>query len=223
MATNNEVLRFGKIPLAATVAGFVVTAPIYAVLVQSSINSTHTERVLQLEADNVQNQVNQKIVALRNQLKGLANTLHMAQVVTDSDYSVRTTEESALLSLIPHAKRVRIFGVREAEVERDAIPPFSFTALDLVNRAEIGEIVHPEAIRDGSSWIITIATPITIPGDDKIQGTLFVYLDIAVLDEAISAPGQLTLFQAIGSSNATQIHTTGSGNSPEPDHIKLTL
>ena len=210
MAAGNDMMTQGRIVLAAIGGGFLLAALTSVFLVKLLVDSEHRETMTSYRAAAIQEQLDLKISFVENHLTTIANTVHMAEVVSNQDLAARAAEETTLIDLIPHAIRVRIFAPGTAEIEREAIPPFSYTSLDLVNRVESGEQVSPEAINAGGRWILSVATPIAIPGDSRIRGTLFVYLDIAAITEDIDVPGALTLIQQVGTAKAVEVQTLGS-------------
>ena len=192
-------------------------------VVHNSVQQQHQDVVLRLQAEGMAQQLNLRITEIENQLSTMSNSVQLAQIVSDNVASTRAQEESNMLRLIPHAIRARIFGIREAEVQRDAVPPFSFTSLDLVNKVEAGNKVHPEAINANGRWIISIATPIKIPSDDTVRGTLFVYLEMNSLVSALQSNlnGELKVLQAVGNASPTEILVTGE--SPGQDAASMTV
>jgi|TARA_B100002003_G_scaffold173538_1_gene161382 phosphomannomutase/phosphoglucomutase len=225
MAKKTGGTNFGLIPLASVGTGFVLAILLILFVVRAGITSDHRATVADIHADSLQQQLNIQLAQIKLQLSSMATSIHLANVVTDADASARSLEETALASMIPHALRVRLFAPGKAEVDRDAIPPFSFTSLDLVNRAESGTDVNPEAVNSSGRWTISLATPIRIPSDDKVQGTLFVYLDIKAIADQVqqNVEGELRLMQSVGSAQPTEILLLGTGRSPDAETLERTL
>lgn len=220
--SNNQVMTFSVIPLASVVAGFVVAAVIAIFLVQSAATNAHREALINQAANSAQARVNQAQLKLLNQANNMATSIRLTELVVNADASARALEESRLRELIPNAVRVRMIRKGEAQVNRDADPPFTYTSLDLVNKAEQGEVVYPEAINANGRWVIGLAAPIKPPSSDTIRGTLFVYLDTAALIEEISEGlnGGVTIIQSFNINQRTEFLKVGEG---EGDAIERPL
>ncbi|MFP6808402.1 MAG: hypothetical protein VB957_14680 [Pseudomonadales bacterium] len=221
MANNKQLVEFGMIPAASSLTGFVLAVLLSLLMVQAGNSSDHSLKLSNAHADKLQQQLNIKLSQIVLQSSRMANSVQLAQIVSDMDLSSRFFEEANLTAVIPHAIRVRIFGLREAVVDRDEIPPFSFTSLDLVNRAEQGEIVNPEAINNNGRWIISIATPIRGPSEERVRGTLFIYLDMQSMMGGLEANvlGSLKLMQTVGSAAPVEISRVGSDGAADTSPI----
>ena len=210
---KNNVLDFGLVPLGIVVAGFVVSIAITLVLVASSISSSHRESLMNQAADSAQVRVNQAQLKLLSQANNMATSIRLTELVTNADASARALEEARLRELIPNAVRVRMIRVGEAKVDRDETPPFTYTSLDLVNQAEQGATVYPEAINANGRWVLGLAAPIKPPSSDTVRGTLFVYLDTAALIDEISEGlnGSVTIVQSFNSNQQNEFLKVGEG------------
>lgn len=211
--SKSEFSSFSLIPLAGAAVGFVVSAVAAFFIAIPAIDSQHVEGLIEIQANNLAKQLDQKILDIQTQHATLANNLYLANMVEANNPAQRSREENNMKELIPGAVRVRIFGIGQAEVQRDATPPFNFTSLDMVKRSEAGESVHPEAINAGARWVLSVATPIRSPGDPTIRGTLFVYQDMAALiNQADTDSGQVRVLQEAGA-NPVVILDSGSAGS----------
>jgi phosphomannomutase/phosphoglucomutase len=200
MANKSESSNLKIIPYACIGAGFLLAVITTLFVVQFIATSNHREALINAKADSLQQQIDSRLGQIRVQVSGLATSQRLADLVSGNDSLLISTEEVALQAMIQNSIRVRIFPLGGAEVDRDTTPAFSFTSLDLVNRAETG-VVNFEAINSNGQWLISVAAPIRIPSNDQIQGTLFVYLDSKVLTGNIESnvDGVLTLQQTAGS------------------------
>lgn len=215
MNKNNELIMFSKIQLISIGIGFVLCLLASVIFLQSSINSRYQEQLANIAADNLQLRVNQKQEQLLAQANSVATSIRLSQLVSSGDVTARSLEEARVRETIPHAVRVRLIRSKEAKVEREAIPPFTFTSLDLVNRVEAGENVFPEAVNANGRWLISVAAPIKPPSDTQIRGTLFIYLEITALSDTFGEElqGEFSLNQAFGNSDPSQILNSGSSGS----------
>lgn len=209
--SNNQLITFSTIPLISIVVGFLLALVIAVVFVQNSATSSHREALIDQAADSAQARINQAQLKLLNQANNMATSIRLTELVANADASARALEESRLRELIPNAVRVRMIRMGEAQVNRDADPPFTYTSLDLVNKAEQGETVYPEAINANGRWVIGLVAPIKPPSSETIRGTLFVYLDTAALIDEISEGlnGSVTIVQAFNANQSNEFLKVG--------------
>lgn len=214
---NNKTLGFSLLPLGLISAGFIAAMIISVFIVQSSISNSHREKLINQAADSAQVRVNQAQLKLLKQANNMATSIRLTELVANADASARALEEARLRELIPNAVRVRMIRVGEARVDRDETPPFTYTSLDLVNQAEQGAAVYPEAINANGRWVLGLAAPIKPPSSDTIRGTLFVYLDTAALIDEISEGlnGSVTIIQAFNSNQQTEFLKIGDSGAGE--------
>ncbi len=206
---QNELTVLGTIAFAGLATGTVLAILVSVFVISSAINKDHIEAMISSNADSYQQQLNIRVEQLVSQLTNLAENPRLVQTVVENDATARSLEENALAAQIPDAVRVRIFGSNEAEVDRSAIPPFSFTSLDLVNRVEAGEVVYPEAINANGRWILSVATP--IKNNERVIGTLFVYLETTSLTRTIEnhVRGEIILQQKVGTASEQNVLASG--------------
>ncbi len=208
---NSRLMSFSIIPLAGIVAGFLIATLLAIFVVLSSANQSHRDALIEQAANSAQARVNQAQLKLLNQANNMATSIRLTELVANADASARALEESRLRELIPNAVRVRMIRLGEAKVNRDADPPFTYTSLDLVNKAEQGEVVYPEAINANGRWVIGLVAPIKPPSSDTIRGTLFVYLDTAAIIDEISEGlnGGVSIIQSFNANQQTEFLRVG--------------
>ncbi len=215
MNNLHELFKFSKTQLVCVLLGFVLCTLASVFFLQSSINEDYQQRLADLAADNLQRRLNQKLNDLLAQTNSVATSMRLSQLMSDSDVAARALEEARLQETIPDAVRVRLIRLNEAKVEREAIPPFTFTSLDLVNRVETNEKVFPEAVNVNGRWLISVTAPIILPSDTRIRGTLFIYLEATALGDIFGdeLQGEVTIHQTFGNSEPTAILSRGVGES----------
>ncbi len=220
---TSELTTFGLVPLASILAGFVVAALLCLFVVRGSIHDEYRTAVAERSADRLRQQLDIKQQQMLSQLTNLGTNARLVEVVTSGDATAKSIEETAVSALVPDSIRARIFSLGEAEIDRNSIPPFSFTSLDLVNRVESGEVVFPEAINANGRWIISVATPIKSEG--RIVGTVFIYLESTSLARQIqeNVDGQLNLTQRVGNAAPQEVLSIGSGAQPGASAITREL
>ncbi len=212
MTSSNELRQFGLIPAAGVLAGFLIAVLVSVFVVQGGANSRHREALANASADRLKELFDLELAAVQRQLAKMGTSIHLAEITSANDRDEIVSQETILTTLIPGAVRIRIFRTGEARVDRDAIPPFSFTSLDLVNKTETGNVANPEAIRVNGRWLLSIATPIRIPTEEKIRGTLFTYLEMQQFADMLAshASGHVRIDQTVGSARATEILSLGT-------------
>lgn len=205
------------IPMVSVGLGFLIAAALAVLMLQAQVNSDHQSIMGESLSNGLAMQFNIKEREIKTELARLADSDLVGEAVTGNNAVVADTELK-LMQLIPHADRVRIFGLNEATIDRSAFPPFNYTTNDLVIKAQSGETPPAEAISSDNSWVgdkwVVIATPIRTKGGDTVRGTLLVYYQMTLLTEAIggTVDGGLELIQRIGATPRS-IATMGSGGS----------
>ncbi|MDG1909738.1 MAG: phosphomannomutase/phosphoglucomutase [Pseudomonadales bacterium] len=213
MNNRSELIVFSKTQLIFIVAGFLLCTLASVFFLQPAINSDYQAHLGNVVANNLQLRVNQRQDQLLAQANRVATSTRLSELVSNGDVTQRALEEARLRETIPHAVRVRLIGLKEATVEREAIPPFTFTSLDLVNRVETGENVFPEAAKANGRWLISVAAPIKSPPDPRVTGTLFFYLEITALSDIFGdeLQGEVTIHQTFRNTEPSAIFSQGSG------------
>lgn len=220
--SNSQLIPFSIIPIGSIVAGFLIALITTLLVVQSSITNSHRQSLIDQAANNARARVNQAQLKLLKQANNMATSIRLTELVANTDASARALEESRLRELIPNAVRVRMIRFGEARVDRDAEPPFTYTSLDLINKAEQGAVVYPEAINANGRWVIGLAAPIKPPSSESIRGTLFVYLDTSALVDEISEGlnGSVSIVQSFNNIENEFIKVgDGTGDAIERDLV----
>ena len=173
MNNRSELIVFGKTQLIFVVAGCLSCTLASIFFLKPAINIHYQAHLENVVANNLQLRVNQRQDQLLAQTNRVATSIHLSELVSNGNVTQRTLEEARLKETVPHAVEVRLIRLKEAALEREAIPSFTFTSLDLVNRVETGENVLPEAVNTNERWLISAAAPIKSPSDRRIRGTFW--------------------------------------------------
>ena len=86
------------------------------------------------------------------------------------------TEADRIKNQFKYADRVELIRRGEAQVDLNAVTPITFSALDIIKRAESQPYAGPEAFKMGQKIVIYVARPIT--QDGTISGVLFMALSM---------------------------------------------
>jgi phosphomannomutase/phosphoglucomutase len=202
----------GKLPLLGFAIALMIGISLSIFVVQSTLNDHYRNTLVGDAADGLQQRLNLQLQTLLNQTNRLATSARLSQLVDGADATTISLEEARVRETIPHALRVRLIRLGEAHVDRDSQPPFIFTSVDLVNRIEAGESVFPEAINANGRWVMSIAAPIKRPSESKVNGTLFLYLDMNAISDSFAThlPGGIELMQSFGNNPGTAIMSVGA-------------
>ncbi len=101
----------------------------------------------------------------------------------------------------------------QAVQDSNRAAPMNFAALDMLRRAEAGQIPAPEAYKVGQRWLVYSAAPLRLSADTPPEGTLLLVVDLQRLLGALptleSGIGQLQLLQQFGSAPAQLLEQRG--------------
>jgi phosphomannomutase/phosphoglucomutase len=162
------------------------------------------------QIDQMAAQFNQKQRQIQFQLRSIATDPNLIQLLQQRT-EVTKVEEQRLIGLIPGAIKIRLNPLRSATIEADGALPFTYTAMDMVNRAEQGKQVYAEAVKVDNRWILSMVQPVN--SDRATVGTLFVYLDVIALVGDLhldTSMGQITLKQHFGQSDPSILFQAGT-------------
>lgn len=221
---KTQLLKGASISFAVVLIGFVVAATITFFVLLDGINTTHRVALTSLYSEQLSRYFDQRVGQVTRDLDAIASSSNLVRLVEESNSVAIQREEAALTSIIPHAVRVKIIPLGTAKIDKDSIPPFLFSALDMVNKVEVNEAVHPEAILSAGSWLINAASP--IKSSTGVRGTLFVYLDTRALfaiDFQHEVKGTVVLVQSFASGQPTEIFSTGTASEADGRPISLAL
>ncbi|MCB1645448.1 MAG: hypothetical protein KDI36_08345, partial [Pseudomonadales bacterium] len=221
---NKKVLTsLIKLPLICMVAALVIAAALVFLSTRSTIADEVTATLIDQRMQNLQFLTNRRQDDLMSQARTISNSARLSRLLETGTQDELSEEEARIRATIPYAIRVRLFRIGQARVERDAIPPFTFTSLDLVNEVETGNSVFPEAINANGRWLISLATPVTPPNDNRLRGTMFVYLDLASVTDMLQGDhqGRVSLIQKFPTGPETEILSMGEAGSLPESRISL--
>ena len=211
--TQNNLAKFGMIPGAASVAGFIAAAALSVFLVQSQVDSMHQVQLGQAVAFELAQQVNVRLSGIQQLLQKMAESSTAMTAIGGSNADA-TEAEAALVAMIPGADRVRLIRRGTARPDQ-GFPPFNYTSVDLVNDLESGSQPAPEVISSelqlrGERWVIF---PTAMKSQDgTLQGTLFVHIRADSLGQGLinDQNGEVRIMQTVGTT-PRPVTSSGSG------------
>lgn len=160
------------------------------------VTDEETEQLQQLSQLQAQQQAASVEVFFKEQQQHLnlfAARSSMVTVAQSSDNSALRTAVSSLKRAFKQANSVRVFSLdRQERLSGTLQANLSFTELDMINRAEQGLDVDPEAMKDGKQWQLLMIAPIQANPTEKssadtIQGTLLIALPAKLLFDKIAS------------------------------------
>jgi phosphomannomutase / phosphoglucomutase len=111
----------------------------------------------------------------------------------------------------------------QAVQDSNRAAPMNFAALDMLRRAEAGQIPAPEAYKVGLRWLVYSAAPLRLNADTPPEGTLLLVVDLQRLLSALPALpadiGQLQLLQQFGNAPAQLLEQRGQGTEASPQSL----
>jgi len=120
----------------------------------------------------------------------------MTTIAQSADSNAIRTAISSLKRAFKQASSVRVFSLdRKERLGGSQQTSLSFTELDMINRAERGLAVDPEAIQNGKQWQLLVIAPIQVrqtesasaDTDSSINGTLLITLPAKLLFDKIAS------------------------------------
>lgn len=194
---KNQLISLATLPLATIGAAFVVASLISVFLVRHHVAVAHMRSLVNQAADAAQFQVNERATDLLKQIDDAANSPILMKLAVSGSAAAIAAEEQQLAEIFPHAIRVRLFPLGGAHIDNNENPPFSYISMDMVNHIETGRGVYPEAINNKGKWVLGFAAPIKAAGSKTVDGTLFVYLDMAAISSGLTRGenGEIKLIQ----------------------------
>jgi phosphomannomutase/phosphoglucomutase len=114
-------------------------------------------------------------------------------------------------------------GRGQAVQDSNRAAPMNFAALDMLRRAEAGQIPAPEAYKVGQRWLVYSAAPLRLNDDAPAEGTLLLVVDLQRLLSTLPALaadiGQLQLAQQFGSAPAQLLEQRGQAADVSPQSL----
>lgn len=184
-------------------------------LYQSMILDKQAENLQTLSstmAEERQQDLAQFIKQQQKQIAALGDDFLLKQTLINQDQALRETSEKGLEERL-NAIKVRIIPLGTA-VKTDEQPvPIRFSELDLIRRAETGEMPWPEAIQIDKKWAIHWIVP--LKKDQEILGTVMLTLDAQPLFKRFRSfdptIGQFQLQQQFTASPVQVMNQLGEG------------
>ena len=210
---TNGVKSYVWISVAATTLAFAIAAILTYFLLYQAVNDDYRSSLASRKADQIANYFDQKQALLQLQLATFSLAPQVTRVFTEDSIDLLRETEEILTHSIPFAVQTKLIPAGTATVDMAAKPSFTFAAKDMVVRAEGGQPVYAEAMRNEGEWIFTMVQPVVDKASGEVLGTIFVFLDTRAfsveLDVALNGDGEAALLQSFDINNLKPILILG--------------
>ncbi len=158
----------------------------------------------------------------RKMFESLAQDQTIKQRLIENNPEQRNFHEKGLEERL-EAIKVRIIPLATAQKTDEGPVPIRFSELDLIGRAEKGEIPAPEALKIGKDWMVHWIVPVT--RDNQVIGTILITMPAQSLFKRFRAVdtnlGEFELLQEFTASPVQSLNKVGEGSSNNSATIKI--
>jgi sensor domain CHASE-containing protein len=174
------------------------------------------DQLSQQNAKHQQHVVQNHLVLLTEKVTPYSHNENLSSGLLSADADILSHYQSKLMKDITNLKSVRFFSLDQAQIEETDIP-VNFVIMDMINRSERDEVVHPEVVRHkkDNTWFIAVVAPIyqtidktmeqpalPVKGEsvgEKVIGTMYLAVSIDALQMLLSS-----LDQTLGQTQVSQ-------------------
>jgi|TARA_Y100000310_G_scaffold309708_2_gene354112 phosphomannomutase/phosphoglucomutase len=207
-------MSYVAITLAATTLTFLIAAVLTYFVLYQPVNDDYRLSLVNRKADQIANYFDQKQALLQLQLATFSSAPQVTRSFQQESSDMLRVTEEILTHSIPFAVQTKLIPVGTAEVDANAKPAFTFAAKDMVVRAEEGQVVFAEAMRNEGEWIFTMVQKVVDAASGEALGSMFVFLDTRAfsveLDVALNGDGEAALLQSFDTTNLKPILILGA-------------
>lgn len=188
----------------------VATALYVLILIPQAKQKAHTQT--NAYVNHFGNQLDISINQLQLSVEGISKSENLGELLATHQASAELKEkENELKSILPYAMSVHLYPKGTAQVNRDIFPPVSFSALDMIQKAEADETVAPEVQKFDERLLLTMAKNIIYQG--KTAGVIYVTFEFRDITKKIAnfdaIEGYLSLTQTFANGTTQQILQAG--------------
>lgn len=147
----------------------------------TDVNSVRIAELSDLAARKLADEVSQYIDAKQTKLDSFASRNALTSSIESDSAIALETVKSGLKSTYPEALSIRLLTLDRQELLNTVSLPLTFIELDMLNRAEGGELVAPEAMQAETNGSLTFVAPIKATDGKAIIGTVLISLPLKPL------------------------------------------
>ena len=212
-AKSGGVQGYSALAIGLSLLGLLICGGLLYWQVVLNGNQKHNDLISQRDANTLVSILDGRIAELQRHVRQLAGSTDVIDALVTGDAANIAILAERITALVPNAKRVDLIASGEAKVDLNAETPLSFAALDLIRRAELTEIVGPEASVNQND-IVFAAAPVT--DQSGVIGVFFIALDknyFAQVIEAQRSIGQIQIEQDFANNIPNVVISVGAEQS----------
>jgi phosphomannomutase/phosphoglucomutase len=215
---------FAGLAIAIGVVGLLVAMVLVYVQLVWAANERHAEALNRTQLELYTQMLDGRLAVLKKQMASLATAPDTIAALATLDSAAIEAESKRLTAATAYAERIEIVPRGRADVDLTSATPISFTALDVIRRAETQPFVGPEAAQIGARTVFYVAEPVT--KDGAVAGVLFAVMSMAYFSDSLgafdAARGQIAIEQQFQNAAVTPVLTLG-GEPGGAEPIKSSL
>ena len=217
---TEEVLSgksFSRLSLASFLGGslsiFIVSTLFFAlILIPQAKQKTESQAIAYVNSFG--SQLDLSIKQLQLSLEGIAKNESLGELLSNNEPEALEKlkrKQVELKNSLPYAMSVHIFPNNTAKINRDVFPPISFSALDMIQKAETGIDVSPEVQKFEERLLLSMVQNIKVQG--KITGVVYAIFEFKNISDKVTSfdasQGYLTLSQTFPNGKSQQVLQSG--------------
>ena len=220
----NRMRTLGSVALSQALIVVVATALALALvffLIVQPASEQQFEATAQAAANNAANRVDGYLSLLQQSVQGLAAQPSLVDTVSSGGDLLQAATQ--LQNSLPGVAAVYLFPRRAIPRSPANDPMLGFAGLESARKAETGSPLVPDAFPRDDRWLIHLAAPVKLSGDNPVAGTLLMIFDATSLQPLLvdgQNDGALALRQAVSGTISTLLSQGSGGGEPRVATLK---
>jgi phosphomannomutase/phosphoglucomutase len=213
---NRSVLSFLYFPIALITLSIAAAGYFLSSLHIDPVNQRHRTVLIETLAGQYQANINNVLLQHAALMAQIASSPDVIEKIGQSDPQQRAESAQRIAGQVADGLSVHLFPLRRAQVQQDSSPPLSHAALDMIRRAEQGQVVPIEAHQDqGVAYLQSVTAVRNEAG--RLIGTLAIAQSLQYLSHQLAAidslTGSLVIEQQFAGSSTQTLLAYGTQNS----------
>ena len=220
----NRMRTLGSVALSQALIVVVATALALALvffLILQPASEQQFEATAQAAANNAASRVDGYLSLLQQSVQGLAAQPSLVDTVSSGGDLLQAATQ--LQNSLPGVAAVYLFPRRAIPRSPANDPMLGFAGLESARKAETGSPLVPDAFPRDDRWLIHLAAPVKLSGDNPVAGTLLMIFDATSLQPLLvdgQNDGALALRQAVSGTISTLLSQGSGGGEPRVATLK---
>ena len=220
----NRMRTLGSVALGQALIVVVATALALALvffLIVQPASEQQFEATAQAAANNAASRVDGYLSLLQQSVQGLAAQPSLVDTVSSGGDLLQAATQ--LQNSLPGVAAVYLFPRRAIPRSPANDPMLGFAGLESARKAETGSPLVPDAFPRDDRWLIHLAAPVKLSGDNPVAGTLLMIFDATSLQPLLvdgQNDGALALRQAVSGTISTLLSQGSGGGEPRVATLK---